>query len=149
MRSSKALAIALVSLGGTVSLNPVFAGDMEDRIAALEQQLAELKSMIASNQNSITSNMETLTLQAEEIEEVRPSKKGTEFQYGGYVQLDAIASNYSEGKPAQLMDDLFVPSLIPVEPPSGESDSYSNTNIHAKTSRFWFKTETDTDAGKV
>lgn len=145
----KPLAIALVLIGGSAALNPVLAGEMEDRIAVLEQQLAELKSMVASNQTSIASTVETLAVQAEEIEEVRPSKKGTQFQYGGYVQLDAIASSYSEGKPAQLMDDLFVPSLIPVEPSSRESDSYSNTNIHAKTSRFWFKTETDTDAGKV
>ncbi len=149
MFTRKILVVALATWVGGTGAQSVLAGEMEDRIAELEQQLADLKAMVASNSSSIQSNIQTLNVQATEIEEARPSKKGTRFQYGGYVQLDAITSNYSEGKPPSLMDDLFVPSLIPVEPVSGGGDSYSSTNIHAKTSRFFFKTETDTDAGKI
>ncbi|EED32644.1 porin [gamma proteobacterium NOR5-3] len=127
----------------------VQSAEVDDRIAELERQIAELKSLVVSNKASISDNLEILSVHAQDIEEVRPMKKGTRFQYGGYVQLDAIASNYSEGKPAAVMDDLFVPSLIPVEPLSGQGDAYTSTNIHAKSSRFYFGTETNTDAGKI
>lgn len=125
------------------------AGGMEQRIAELERQLAELKAQVADNGAAVQDTIETLSVQATEIEEARPSRKGTRFQYGGYVQLDAITSQYNEGRPPALLDDLFVPSLIPVAPASGGGDAYRSTNIHAKTSRFDFKTETDTAAGKL
>jgi hypothetical protein len=141
------VAIAVLGIAGAQA--PAFAGDVEDRIAELERQLAELKAVVSSNASSIDSTLQTLTVQAEEIEEVRPIRKGTKFTYGGYVQMDAITSNYSEGKPAALMDDLFVPSLIPVESANGVGDDYQSTNLHAKTSRFYFKTDTDTDAGRI
>ena len=130
------------------------AGEMAERIADLERQLADLKARVAGNsarmQGSAPSTLETLNVPAAALEAARPpARKGTRFQYGGYVQLDTLVSQYSEGRPPALLDDLFVPSLIPVEPVSGEGDAYRSTNIHAKTSRFDFKTETDTDAGKL
>jgi hypothetical protein len=75
--------------------------------------------------------------------------KGTKFTYGGYIQLDAIHSEYSEGKPNSLIEDFYVPSLVPVEPISGNADSYNSTNFSAKTSRFFFTTATKTDAGTI
>lgn len=149
MKNLKPLALAVTAWGAGLTGAPALADETADRIAALEAQLAELKALVANNQASISDNLETISVQAQEIEEARPMKAGTKFTYGGYVQLDAIVSNYSEGKPPSLMDDLFVPSLIPVEPVSGESDSFSSTNVHAKTSRFWFGTQTDTDVGKI
>lgn len=132
--------IKKTSLAAAVTAALVTAGSYgastEDRIEALEKELADLKSQVKTNEA--------------DIEEARPSKKGTKFQYGGYIQLDMIHSNYSEGKPSNdLIEDFFVPSLIPVEPINGVSDSYSSTNIHAKSSRFYFTTSTDTGAGNV
>ena len=119
------------------------SGEVEGRIAELERQLAELKAMMESNTTAIESN-------AEEIEEVRPMRDGTKFTYGGYVQLDSITSDYQEGDPGnRLIDDFLVPSLIPVEPVEGNGDSYTTTNIHAKSSRFYFTTDTDTDVGRI
>lgn len=116
---------------------------VDDRIAELERQLQELKSLVASNQQNIVEN-------TEEIEVVRPTRKGTSFKYGGYIQLDSLSTNYDEGKPGNdLIDDFLVPSLIPVEPASGGSDSFSDTNVHAKSSRFFFTTKTPTEVGDV
>ncbi len=137
----KPIAAALITLGTLTTASASIAGETEDRIAELERQLAELKSMVSANQQATVVN-------AEEIEEARPSKKGTKFQYGGFIQLDMAASSYSEGKPGNdLIEDFLVPSLIPVS--DGSGSSYSSTNIHAKTSRFYFTTATDTDAGKI
>ena len=139
----KPIAAALLTLGTLSTASVAVAGETEDRIADLERQLAELKELVAGNQNNIQTNQA-------DIEEARPSKKGTKFQYGGFIQLDAMGTNYSEGKPTfYASEDLLVASTIPVEPASGKSDSYSTTNLHAKSSRFFFTTATDTDAGKV
>ncbi|QDV09282.1 Porin subfamily protein [Planctomycetes bacterium Poly30] len=100
-------------------------------------------------QGAATSSIEDLKGLALEIEEARPIADGTKFTYGGYVQLDAVSSDYSGGKPAnQLIDDFLVPSLIPVEPTSG-ADNYRSTNMHSKSSRFFLKTATETEMGKI
>lgn len=161
MMKMKPLATALVALGtlsaGNLALAGSTGGAVDDRIAELERQIAELKAMVSSNQQTITVQEENISANAasivanqSDIEEARPMAKGTKFTYGGFVQLDTIATNYSEGKPAnKLIEDIYVPSLVPVEPADGNSDSYSSTNIHAKTSRFYFTTKTKTDAGAI
>ncbi len=139
----KPLSAAVLVLVAAAASSASMAGDVDDRIAELERQLEALKQQVSSNQEEIVVNKE-------EIEQARPSRKGTRFQYGGYIQLDAIASDYSDGKPTfYASDDLLVASTIPVEPENGKSDAYSSTNLHAKSSRFWFTTDTNTDAGKI
>jgi hypothetical protein len=116
-----------------------------ERIKALEAQLEMLKADVATTNQVATSN-------TQKIETVRPEKAGTEFQYGGFIQLDAIYSDYEEGKYSNnLIEDFLVPSLIPVEnaDPNVSSDSFTSTNFHAKTSRFFFTTNTNTDAGAI
>jgi len=150
MMTMKPIAVALLALGVSGFGNVSAASEVDDRIAALERQLAELKAQISSNKETITVHTEVIDANANEIEAVRPARKGTKFQYGGFIQLDALATDYAEGKPGNnLIEDFLVPSLIPVEPSAGGADSYSSTNIHAKSSRFFFTTKTDTDAGAI
>ena len=75
--------------------------------------------------------------------------KNTEFQYGGYIKLDAIFNQYSDSQRASATvgDDFLVPSTIPVGDGSGEGDQ--NFDSNAKFSRLFFKTTTATDAGNV
>ncbi len=146
MNKMKPLAAAVIALGTLSAATAAMADDVDARIQELERQLQELKSQVSSQQEAITSNK--TELQAE-IDEARPMAKGTKFTYGGYIQLDAIHSEYSEGKPANLIEDFYVPSLVPVEPASGNADSYNSTNFSAKTSRFFFTTATKTDAGMI
>ncbi len=131
--------LAVTTLGTGAS---ALAQDVNAKIAELERQIQELKAQVNTNQQSIT------VAQAD-IEEARPMAKGTKFTYGGYIQLDAMSSQYSDGKPNNLIEDFYVPSLVPVEPASGKSDSYNSTNFSAKQSRFFFTTATKTDAGLV
>lgn len=97
-----------------------FAETLEERVVRLENALAK-------------------------TEEAKSS--GTKYSFGGYVKLDAMASQYSGGeRPAAAVgNDLLVPSVIPVGGDSGDT----NVDIHAKHSRIWFKTSTDTAAGKI
>lgn len=153
MNKMKPLAAAIIAIGALGVGNVAVADNVDARILELERQLQELKAQVANQQQEITVNKEDISsskaeLEAE-IEEARPMAKGTKFTYGGFIQLDAISSSYSDGKPSNLINDFYVPSLVPVEPASGESDSYTATNMHAKTSRFFFTTATNTDAGLI
>lgn len=147
MNKMKPLAAALVGLGSIGMVAAATADSTVDaRIQELERQLQELKSQVSAQQQEITTNK---TEMQAEIDEARPMAKGTKFTYGGYIQLDAISSDYSEGKPNNLIEDFYVPALVPVEPDSGNADAYNSTNFSAKTSRFFFTTATDTDAGLI
>ena len=159
MTKLRPIAAAIVALGTLSVGSTALAGSggaVDDRIAELERQLAELKALVSQNQAGVTANESSINTaqagiatNAADIEEARPMAKGTKFTYGGYIQLDAISSSYSDGRPNELIEDFYVPSLVPVEPADGNSDSYTSTNLHAKTSRFFFTTKTDTDAGTL
>ncbi len=140
----------LLAAGVGLLSGPVMADAVSDRIAELERQIAELKAQVTSNSEAVATTSEAVASNAQEIEQSRPTPKGTTLRYGGFIQLDAIGSDYSEGKPGNsLIDDFMVPSLIPVEPASGPSDSHTNFNMHAKSSRFFFATNTKTDVGDI
>jgi len=159
MTKMKPLVVALAAVGAFSTANLAMAGSggaVDSRIADLERQIAELKAMVTANQQGVSSNEAAITTNqtgistnVADIEEARPMAKGTKFTYGGFIQLDAISSEYSDGKPNNLIEDFYVPSLVPVEPADGNSDSYTSTNLHAKTSRFFFTTKTNTDAGAI
>ena len=66
----------------------------------------------------------------------------TTVTWGGFVKLDVLFSQFSEGEVAQGTGrDFYVPSSIPVS--AGTGDSYSVLDLHAKETRLFIKTETD------
>ncbi|WP_223427544.1 DcaP family trimeric outer membrane transporter [Alcanivorax limicola] len=69
----------------------------------------------------------------------------TQVQFGGYIKLDGQVSRYTDGTRATALigDDFFVPSTIPV----GGDGGGVVTDFHAKESRFWLRSSTDTDYG--
>lgn len=70
-----------------------------------------------------------------------------EVQYGGYIKLDMISSDYSDGDlgAASLGRDIYVPGTIPV----GGIDESRDTDFHAKESRFFMKTSSMLDGHKL
>ncbi len=98
---------------------------LEQRVLHLEQALAEQASSAK-------------VIQARGV---------TEYAFGGYIKLDAIVSQYSDGERAVagVGDDFLVASVIPVGGESGDT----NLDMHAKHSRIWFKTTTATEVGTV
>jgi len=98
---------------------------LEQRVARLEQALAEKEVSTKAGQ----------------------AKGATEYSFGGYIKLDAMASQYSDGERALagVGDDFLVASVIPVGGESGDT----NLDMQAKHSRIWFKTTTATEVGTV
>jgi len=64
----------------------------------------------------------------------------TKVTWGGFVKLDVLFSQYSEGEPTGGRD-FYVPNSIPVL--AGTGDSYSALDMHAKETRLFIKTDTD------
>lgn len=71
--------------------------------------------------------------------------EGTDVKFSGYIKLDAMVSDYSEGSlgAQNLNRDFYIPSLTPV---SGVEES-AHFDSHARQSRFRFTTTTDTAEG--
>lgn len=146
----------VLAVAALPALSTTAAADSnEERIAQLEKQIAELKSLIMAQGDQIKVTTERLdtdekTIAATKVtaDEAHSTRGGTKLSYGGFIKVDTMFTNYSEGKPGNhLIEDFMVPSLIPTS--DGSGDSYTSSSMHAKTSRLFFKTATDTDAGKV
>ncbi|MFY8328612.1 DcaP family trimeric outer membrane transporter [Pseudoalteromonas sp. ZZD1] len=72
----------------------------------------------------------------------------TDINYGGYVKIDAMWSDYSAGAPAgtNVGRDFYVPSTLTV---GTDDDSDAVFDMHARQSRFNFGTSTLLDNGKT
>ncbi|MFC0120206.1 DcaP family trimeric outer membrane transporter [Pseudoalteromonas xiamenensis] len=71
---------------------------------------------------------------------------GTSVNYGGYIKLDAMWSDFSDGSlgAQNLGRDFYIPSSTPVSATSSEDAVF---DMHAKQSRFFFGTKTALDDG--
>ncbi len=71
----------------------------------------------------------------------------TEMSLGGYVKFDAMLSSYSDGSlgAGNLGRDFYVPSLTPV----GGAEQNTTVDMHARQTRFNFKTVTDNDGSTL
>ena len=69
----------------------------------------------------------------------------TEFSISGYVKLDVIYSQYSDGDvaAASIGRDYYYANTIPVNAAPGMDDSHSFLDMHAKQSRIVLKTKSD------
>ncbi len=82
------------------------------------------------------------------INKVHSESDQTQFSYGGMIKFDAIFSQHSDSqRTGNVGDDFIVPSTIATGDGSNEGALVFDSN--AKFSRFWFKTLTDTELGKV
>ncbi|WP_461481742.1 DcaP family trimeric outer membrane transporter [Porticoccus sp.] len=115
--------------------------DLSAKIQMLESQLQQLQQLVAQ-QGEQQKAIETTVSR-----KIDSPASGMKFSYGGFVKVDAMTSDYSDGERASsgLGDEILVPSTIPV----GGDGGASRFDAHAKTSRFWFKTITPTTAGDV
>ncbi len=71
----------------------------------------------------------------------------TELSFQGYLKFDTIVSEYSDGvlSAGNLGRDFYVPSLTPV----GGTSQSTTTDMHARQTRFGFKTSTDLAGNKL
>jgi hypothetical protein len=73
------------------------------------------------------------------------AQPGTRFLFTGFVKLDAIASQYSDGDVADgsVGRDFYLPATIPI----GMADEEIDLDAHVKSSRFTFGTDSNAPDG--
>ncbi|WOX04946.1 DcaP family trimeric outer membrane transporter [Microbulbifer pacificus] len=118
------------------------AAQLQQLIAELQAQVDQLAATQASSDKPVVENPE-------------PPKTATfgntSIQIGGYVKLDSIFSDYSDGNSATaaLGEDFLVPSTIPVGGVVDGEGGDVHYNAHAKSTRLFFKSSTEAGAGSV
>lgn len=139
--------------------------ELEARVAQLEQMVQQLVAQQQQTQAAVVDAQaqvsEVKTAQAQAPAAVPAGKQpiqatainasanpGTTFTYGGFIKLDAMATDTSDGRIADGSAGrlFYLPSAIPVGDDSAKGgDPY--TDVHAQFSRFWFSADTVTDGG--
>jgi len=135
--------------------------EVNDKIKALEAQLQQLKALVGKEINERTADSAALESKVSEVAAVaqaanaKESKsnlnlgKDTTLSYGGYIRVNGTFDDYQDGATptATVASRILVPSVIPV----GDSDSSTGNefNSDVATSRFFFKTATETSVGVV
>lgn len=104
--------------------------------------LADLKSRLAQLEQQVKESKNALPAMAAPASAV--SMGDTKFTFGGYVKLDAMMSRFSAGEVPGTSNarDFYNPTVTPV----GTGPSSTVMDMHAKQSRFIFKTETPAGA---
>ncbi|MFC6632738.1 DcaP family trimeric outer membrane transporter [Microbulbifer taiwanensis] len=106
------------------------------RIEELQAQVDKLAAEAAQQRRAV----------AENPEPPRPAQ-GTQIEIGGFMKLDSIFSDYSDGNSASagIGEDFLVPSTIPVGGEGGDN----RFDSHAKSSRLFIKSRTAVAGGQV
>ena len=134
-----------VALAAMVNGLPALAAEAEEVTAAqLQQRIVDLQAQVDA--------LAARPANIENPEPASPSTFGsTNIQIGGYVKLDSIFSDYSDGNAATagIGEDFLVASTIPVGGVTEGDSGDIHYNAHAKSTRLFFKSATELGAGSV
>lgn len=170
LRRPLVLAVSLALLAPGMALaQTAKERELEARVAQLEKMVEQLVAQQQQTQARVADAQaqvgEVRTAQAalpRTPEAAKPSdgkaiqgstiltaaNPGTTFSYGGFIKMDAMATDTSDGRIADGASGrlFYLPSQIPVGPDGADGgDAY--TDVHAQFSRFWFGADHVTDGG--
>ena len=126
---------------------------LEARIAQLEAELNALKTeVVAARSQQAAQQQDIIRLESRPAAPApvqpasAPAASADGFRigdhtvkYGGFVKVDASASNYSGGDPANgdALREFHIPGSIPI----GGADEDTATDFNARQTRFWLTTD--------
>lgn len=123
---------------------------LEARIAQLEAELNALKTeVVAARTQQASQAQDIIRLETRPVAAPAPAASaapGDGFRIGdhtvklgGFIKMDATASTYSDGDPANgdALREFYLPGSIPV----GGDDEATATDFNARQTRFWFTTD--------
>ncbi|SHF04215.1 hypothetical protein SAMN04487965_1230 [Microbulbifer donghaiensis] len=128
-----------VMMTSLVPLSGVAQTDTEElqlRIEELQAQVDKLAAEAAQQRRAVVDNPEP-----------PQQPQGTQIEIGGFMKLDSVFSDYSDGNAATagIGEDFLVPSTIPIGGEGGDTKFHS----HAKSSRLFIKSHTAVAGGQV
>ena len=131
---------------------------LEARVAELEKMVQQLVSQQQQQQTQIT-EVKTAQATPAPAPAAKPAiqgspiltagNPGSTFSYGGFIKLDAMVTDTSDGRIADGSSGrlFYVPSTIPVAANGAEAESDPYTDFHAQFSRFWLSADHTTEGG--
>ncbi len=150
---------------GTALAQTAKERELEARVAQLEKMVEQLMAQQQQTQTQVSETQaqvtEVKTAQAQAPKPVPEGKQpiqnttimatanpGTAFTYGGFIKLDAMVTDTSDGRIADGSSGrlFYVPSTIPVGGDTAEGGD-PVTDFHAQFSRFWLSADHVTDNG--
>lgn len=142
-------AAALLLAPGVASAQDAQAA-LEARIAQLEAELNALKSeVVAARTQQAAQQQDIIRLEARPappapVQQAAAPSDGFRIgdhtvKFGGFVKVDASASSYSGGDPANgdALREFHIPGSIPI----GGADEDTATDFNARQTRFWLTTD--------
>ena len=166
IRKPLALAIATaLLLPGMAFAQTAKEKELEARIAQLEAQVQALLGAQQQQQAAITQQQGTLAQAQARLDAVQVAQADgkpriqtapilasgnpdTRFSFGGFIKLDAMATNTNAGEIADGSAGrmFYLPSAIPV---GGADESRTDLDTHAQFSRFWFASDGEVQGHKA
>ncbi|RBP51322.1 DcaP family trimeric outer membrane transporter [Arenicella xantha] len=151
MRRTKIACVCLSLLAATAAPGVAFADavDLEQRVMQMEKELQELKALLKQEGQQRETEVAAINTQVAEVAKTAPKANlklgdNTTLTYGGFIKVNGLYSDYDDGpRPGNIGDEILVPSTIPV----GGVGEGAQFDSDVKTSRFFFKTSTQTSAG--
>jgi DcaP outer membrane protein len=141
----------LVATGMAALLLPAWSSaddNLAKRVEMLEQQLILSDQLLQELRAEMKQTVEVAEKASKASNSGFKGKANTTYSFGGFIKADAMWSEHSDQRRAGNVGDVFlVPSTIATGDGSGKGDKVFDAN--AKTSRIWFKTVSDTDAGPI
>lgn len=129
---------------------------LEARVAELEKQVQLLLAQQQQTQQTVTEVQAVqASMPAPKPDDGKPKIQstpintagvpGTRFSYGGFIKLDAMVTDTTDGEIADgsVGRMFYLPSAIPV----GGADEAQDTDMGAQFSRFWFSADAETEGG--
>jgi len=126
--------------------------ELEARVAELEALVQQLLNQPAPKADDCCADAEAAAAAAEEkfntmMAEHKAAEAEAEhkhsYAFGGFIKLDSIYSDYSDGSSTGAGRDFYIPGTIPV----GGGDGESYLDFHGKESRINFKSTHNLDNG--
>jgi hypothetical protein len=125
-----------------------FAGAVqaeEPDIAALEARIATLEAMVSK----LMSERSASVAQRQDAAVAEPTRAvmQSSYKFGGYMKLDAMFSDYSDGdlSPGSLGSQFYVPATIPV---GGSGSEGPDIDMQGRESRINFRSDHPLADGK-
>ena len=142
------------------SVPAAFAQSLEERLRQMEAELVNLRALVQQQKQESKTEIKAIETKVAEVKSTYKGSGGgesnlklfgdTTLNYGGYIRVNGIFDDFSDGpRPGggtATADRILFPSSIPV---GSDVDDGTTFNSDVATSRFFFKTATETAVGTV
>ena len=117
--------------------------ELKQQLNVLQKKVSELEAKQAASEQKAPGDQSQYVVQGKKKGSFRLPDIKTDITIGGYAKVDVVYSDKSAGA-GSAADQFFVPGAVPIGDHETGNDEIV---IHARQSRLFIKSETETDFG--